>query len=72
MSTKVAKRNGASRLWDAQDFEDFVTDFITSRITSKLHAKGEIHWFFVVIGLDQAIHLTTLVLTYKYLLTNIT
>ena len=45
----------------------FPIDFITSRITSKLYAKEEYHWFFVIIGLDQAIHMTILVLTMKYL-----
>lgn len=41
----------------------FITDYFTSRATSHLHSKGERHWFFVVIGLDQAIHITTLVVT---------
>ena len=45
----------------------FATDWITSRITKRLWADNEVHWFFVVIGLDQAVHMTTLITTYWWL-----
>lgn len=45
----------------------FCTDFITSRITSKLWAEKKVHWFFVTIGADQAIHFTTLFVSYHLL-----
>lgn len=41
----------------------FVTDYITSRITKRLWAEKRVHDFFVVIGFDQAVHITTLVAT---------
>lgn len=41
----------------------FATDMITSRATSYLWTHQQRHWFFVVIGFDQAIHLTCLLLT---------
>lgn len=55
---KFALLNGAAH---------WVTDYFTSRESSKHWAKGEVHKFFVVIGFDQAIHMTTMVLLLRYL-----
>lgn len=45
----------------------FCTDWVTSRITSRLWKAGERHWFFVVIGIDQALHMSALLLAYGWL-----
>lgn len=42
-------------------------DFVTSRITSRLYRAGETHWFFVVIGFDQFLHTSMLLVTAVYL-----
>jgi hypothetical protein len=46
----------------------FVTDAITSRMASRLYAGNKVHWFFVVIGLDQFIHAATLIYTIPILI----
>lgn len=51
---KYALVNGILHWW---------TDFFSSRATTYLYKKNEIHWFFCVVGVDQAIHLTCLLLT---------
>ena len=45
----------------------FITDWCTSRVTKRLWLADQRHWFFVVIGLDQAIHMTCLFVTYEVL-----
>ena len=42
-----------------------IVDYNTSRLSSKLWAKKEVHWFFVVIGADQLLHMLALIWTYK-------
>lgn len=41
----------------------FIIDAITSRINSRLWALNKRHWFFVIIGLDQFLHTSILILT---------
>jgi hypothetical protein len=47
-------------------FCHFITDFFTSKAASWLWKHEERHWFFIVIGFDQTIHITTLYLTAKW------
>ena len=43
----------------------WITDFVTSKITSYYWKIENRHMFFVVIGFDQFLHITQLLLTYE-------
>ena len=43
----------------------FTVDYMTSRGTSKLWNANERHWFFALIGFDQAVHVTCLIVTLR-------
>jgi len=45
-----------------------ITDWFSSRIGKWFHKQGQMYWFFATLGLDQTVHLLTLILTYEYLL----
>lgn len=47
----------------------WTTDYFTSRYNARMWKEGRVHDFFVGVGFDQFIHLTTLVLTAWWLLT---
>lgn len=42
----------------------FLIDGCTSKITHELYNQKAYHWFFVVIGFDQVIHMTILFFSY--------
>lgn len=45
----------------------FGIDYVSSRCNAALWKRGERHWFFVSIGVDQAVHVSVLVFLTWYL-----
>lgn len=41
----------------------WLTDLVSSKVTRHFWQKGETHWFFATIGVDQALHMSALILT---------
>lgn len=46
----------------------YVIDFFTSRANAALWKANERHWFFTMIGFDQALHLTVLAWFIRYVM----
>ena len=44
----------------------FGIDYVTSKLTHNCWSKKEYRWFFIIIGCDQALHMSILVQTLKW------
>ncbi len=55
-------------VWLATFISHWVTDFITSKGTTYFYQKENMFGFFGVVGFDQLIHSSTLLITYNYLI----
>lgn len=51
----------------ANGIAHYATDAVSSTATSALWKRNETHWFFVVIGADQLVHVLCLVWSYQWL-----
>lgn len=49
-------------------FGHAITDWCSSRIGKWFHEQNQLYWFYATLGLDQTIHMLTLILTYEWLL----
>ena len=54
------------QVWLVTFSTHWLTDFITSKGTTYFYLKNNMFGFFGVVGFDQFIHATTLLLTYNY------
>lgn len=51
----------------ANGLAHYATDIVSSRATTALFKRNEIHWFFVVVGADQLVHVLCLIWSYQWL-----
>ena len=56
------------KVWLVTFVTHWSTDFITSKGTTYFYLKNNMFGFFSVVGFDQFIHATSLLLTYNYLI----
>jgi len=63
----IMKTNSALLFCVINGIAHAATDYFTSRWTSKLWKEGKRHEFFVVIGLDQLLHMIVLMVTLRYI-----
>lgn len=56
-------------LWAlANGVAHYATDAASSQATSALWKRQQVHWFFVVIGADQLVHVLCLIWSYQWLM----
>jgi hypothetical protein len=49
-------------------FTHFAIDFVTARANKKLWMNNQRHWFFVMVGFDQFLHMCTILIYIKMMI----